>query len=77
MSYIDDHRASGFQVGDRVKVFASCRSRSSGWRNSWEREMSAMVGRTSFISHDDGFHGFRLGNGYFSYPWFVLEKINE
>ena len=77
MSYIDDHRASGFQVGDRVKVFATCRSHSGGWQNTWEREMSAMVGETSFISSDEGVCGFTLAAGYCSYPWFVLEKINE
>ena len=77
MSYIDDHRASGFQVGDIVRVFASCHSHAGGWQNSWASEMTAMIGQQSFISSDEGQHGFTLGNGYLSYPWFVLELVSR
>ena len=74
MSYIDDHRASGFQVGDRVRVFASCRSMSGGWDNTWCPEMK--IGDEGRITHDAHERGFVLNDGY-GYPWFVLEKIND
>ncbi len=76
MSYIDDHRASGFRVGDTVKVFAMCRTEAGGWNNSWPPLMNEAVGNTHQIISDDGDRGFGLETG-FSYPWFVLEKVND
>ena len=75
MSYIDDHRASGFQVGDRVRVFASCLAMSDGWDNVWTENM--VVGTESVISDDMDRHGFVLQIDGYAYPWFVLEKIND
>lgn len=75
MSYIDDHRASGFQVGDRVRVFALCQSMSGGWDNAWTEDME--VGTESVITDDTGPRGFVLQIDGYAYPWFVLEKIND
>ena len=77
MSYIDDHRASGFQVGDRVRVFAVCKSYSEGWLYIWTDGMNRRVGLEDVIESDGGGRGFLLRTACAYFPWHVLEKIND
>ena len=77
MSYIDDHRASGFQVGDRVRVFAVCKSHSEGWLYIWTDGMNRRVGLEDVIESDGGDRGFLLHTACAYFPWHVLEKIND
>lgn len=81
IKYIEQHKASGLKVGDKVKVLKSCKSYEKGWGNTWAEDMNSYVGKICTIFKDSGESGFKLerDNGEYGYcfPYFVLEKVEE
>jgi len=64
--------ASGFKVGDVVKVLRKGKHYEMGWNAEWnEGGMSDLVGLTSVIRDVNPNSGFQLSNRYW-YPFFVL-----
>jgi hypothetical protein len=81
MSYLEQHKASGFSEGDLVIVTRKSSNYENGWDNSWVNRMDDFVDRKCVITNDSGAKGFTLkyenNNNYYGYdfPWFVLEKV--
>lgn len=74
-TYQINHRASGIEVGDTVRVTRRAAAYSGGWANTWPPDMDNSVNLVYRVARDGGSQGFGLSNGY-DYPYFVLEKIN-
>ena len=83
--YIKDEEASGFKVGDKVKILRKAIDNEDGWGCSWIPEMDKAIGEIGTISKIYS----KLGQGiqidfndptlplYYAYPYFVLEKVEE
>jgi len=73
-AYLLMQKASGFKVGDSVKVLRAAGYHELGWMNCWTGAMSNNIGKTLKITYDYGVAGLSLDGGL-SYPFFVLEKV--
>ena len=80
-SYYERQKESGFKIGDRVRVIKIVEDYTDGWKNTWVPQMSKRVGKEGTIcnigSFDEGIVIEWHENEYFSYPYFVLEKIHD
>ena len=79
--YLEKHNASGFKIGDVVKITRIANDDENGWQSSWVDTMNNYVGQTLTIRRDDGIYGFKCkneaNNDDYDYPYFVLEKVVE
>lgn len=75
-AYLVTHNASGFRVGDKVRVLREAVDYEAGWRTVWAPAMDCMVGNAYSITNDSQGLGFRL-DGDFHFPWFVLELVER
>jgi len=75
--YLKAHKASGFEIGDKVKVLRSAKNGEQGWNNIWNPRMDDYVGHTFTVTADYDSVGFGLTEGPFTFPWFVLELIEK
>lgn len=78
--YVLAEKASGFKVGDRVRVVESAERCECGWQNSWTGEMTDAIGKVFTIIklNSDGGTGIVLNSKYEpGYPFFVLEKVED
>jgi len=79
--YIEKERKSGIKPGDIVRVTRRANDYDGGWLNTWEKEMSEMIGEELKVSriadHGLGISLYLEGFGIFCFPYFVLEKIGE
>lgn len=76
--YLACHKASGFKVGDYVKVTRKATSHEFGWGNGWNPYMCISVGEVLRITSDDGSEGFGLSDEHgLRYPFFVLEQVEN
>jgi len=72
--YLRGHKASGFKVGDRVRVTGTAKSSQRGWRSYWVPYMDVYVGQTLEVTADAKGMGFVLNEGD-CFPYFVLERV--
>ena len=81
MGYLDDHKKSGFKVGDTVKITRKAQSNENGWGSVWNDSMDYLVGLEVKINYDNGdTWGFQIKttNGIaWNVPWFVLERVEK
>ena len=79
--YLFNQDLSGLKAGDKVKVLRAAIDFENGWQNSWPEEaMNKYIGKIYEISDDCGYAGFGLDtkdDHYFSFPYFVLEKVEN
>ena len=75
-SYIDGHEASGFKVGDKVRVTRIAEDVEDGWGACWATGMDQTVNQVFKINMDGREDGFFLSNGFY-YPYFVLELASK
>ena len=73
--------ASGFAVGQQVKVLRAVPSRAHGWGADWTPGKNAYVGGTFTITSIDPSRGIRLirdglADGHY-FPFFVLERFQR
>lgn len=67
----------GLEIGDTVKVIAECDSYTGGWGGRWGLEFPDMkVGNVGRVTEVAGSEGIRV-DAYYSYPFFVLIKLEE
>jgi hypothetical protein len=66
MSYLEQHKASGFSEGDLVIVTRKSSNYENGWDNSWVN--SGAKGFTLKYENNNNYYGY-------DFPWFVLEKV--
>lgn len=77
MSYLKEHKASGLKVGDVVRIVRKAKSYEGNWKNTWPDAMDRYVGRTFEIYADHGLSGFYSSEWSYSFPYFVLEKVQD
>lgn len=79
MSYIENHKASGLKVGDKVRIEIPAPDYWGGWDNTWVDEMDDTVGKIGVIVEDNLKTGFMIeiedSNTSWEYPYYVLEKV--
>jgi len=76
-SYLDYSNASGFAVGDRVRITRIASSYEGGWAAPWGQAMDAMVEDTVYtIDRADSGQGFRMQGSRYTFPFFVLEHAD-
>lgn len=78
--YISGHKACGLKVGDKVKALRSFENNEGGCYIVWVGEKERLIGVECEITSDAGLDGFRLKdklNNRYSFPYFVLEKVEE
>jgi hypothetical protein len=86
--YLKAHRASGIEVGDKVRVLRSAKHYEQGWENCWDEfGMDNAVGGIFEVLSDNNGMGFMLSyrsepndlyrKTVFNFPWFVLEVIEK
>ena len=74
-SYIQGQKASGIEVGDKVRVVRAAEDYEDGWQASWNgSEME--VGKEWVVKGRQGNEGFNLHEHYV-YPYFVLEIVKK
>jgi len=80
-TYLKAHKASGFRVGNRVKIIKKASSFENGWQDIWIEEMDSCVGKTGKIKEDCGSYGFLVemddSNYYYTFPYFCLKKVSS
>lgn len=78
-SYKEAHKASGFKVGDKVRIIKRATDHEKGWISSWHPLMNQYFYKEGLITHDGGFEGFIINcdGDCWHYPFFVLEKVTE
>lgn len=64
------------KVGDRVKVLCKAESNKRGWNTYWAKYMDNYIGKTFKVIDFAGSMGVEL-DGYYSFPAFVLEKVED
>ena len=74
-TYEELQEQSGLKIGDMVVVTRKVSMHEAGWNNSWEYIMDDMVGNKSIII-DIRSCGILLEDSY-SYPYFVLKRVEE
>lgn len=74
--YVALQHMAGFNPGDKVRVVRAAGEGEGCWDNTWTDIMHAMVGKTYTIRYISGAYGVHLNTGY-SFPFFVLEKIED
>ena len=81
MGYLDDHKKSGFKVGDIVKITRKAQSDENGWSSVWNDSMNYLVGLEVEINLDNGnTWGFQIkttNGSTWNVPWFILEKVED
>ena len=80
-SYEERQAECGLKVGDKVKILRKVVDYEDGWGNSWPEDADTWVGKTGEIIGDGKGSGFKVSleeeNGYWFFPYFVLEKVEE
>ena len=82
LTYLFFQQKSGLKVGDTVKVLRKARTHELGWKNNWIDQMDSLIGKTVRVTSvkETGIHvneDFSSAVEGFSFPFFVLEKIEE
>lgn len=83
MNYKEEHKKSGFKVGDRIKVIREPDSHEMAWGYcscvEWLTEMKALIGNTYQIKEDNANSGFKVehNNNNYYLPYFLIEKVGE
>lgn len=78
--YLKGHKASGFKVGDRVRVTRIAKDYEWGWPLVWINRMDSYVNEEGIIREDidSGFDiDFGDGEEYYYFPYFVLECMGK
>lgn len=72
-------KANNIAGGDKVRIVRRAESHEDGWDNNWPARMDDDVGKVGFVVEDNGDKGIVVDteNGYWSYPYFVLEKVKD
>lgn len=71
----------GLKAGDMARVLRKVESKSNGWAGTWVSKMDIYVGKSLIVGDSPfGYWGVQLLTGgddeqYFSFPAFVLEKV--
>lgn len=76
-AYLTLHEASGFRVGDKVRVLRKAASLEAGWDNVWDKYMDRAVGDVFTIIKDGAGGGFLMNSHGGLFPWFVLELVER
>lgn len=73
--YVQQQEATGWQVGDTVRIVRAVPPRYMGWDAHWAPNMDVHVARNteSKIKQIDGVQGILVGEYW--YPWFSLEFV--
>ncbi len=78
-TYLKKHRASGFKVGDRVKI--ARKDAPKGWCDMWTVTMEAAIGLVGKIIEDCNEGGFKVAYSdtyyYYYFPYSALERVYE
>ena len=74
--YLKRHQQANL-MGKLVRVTRTARADEFGWLNSWNANMTDMVGETYRVTSDEDECGYRLGDTRFKFPYFVLEVVPE
>lgn len=81
MSYLEKHNASGFEVGDRVRILRDSYEGEDGWEDVWNVLMNDHIGGVGKIVGDQETWGFVVlcdnTDEEWNFPYFVLEKVEE
>lgn len=82
--YKEMQKASGLQVGDKVKILRKAEDNELGWNNYWTPTMTGNVGRVGTIiaTNNDSPYGLGIsikfiGGQQYSYPFYVLELVEK
>ena len=76
--YLENHKSSGFKVGDKVRLVRIPKTFELGWDCSvGEDHGREFVGQTFEIENNYDVHGFCLKGTENLFPYFVLELIEE
>lgn len=79
--YLKAHKASGIEVGDKVKMLRNPVTNEQGWDNYWGPvDYHGYVGKYYKVVSDRKEKGFgveRSDSRSFSLPWFVIEVIEK
>ena len=70
-------KITNLKVGDRVKVLRKANNYELGWCNTWNLNMDKYIGKIYIIKEFFDNSGIVLGDEYFHFPFFVLEKVEE
>lgn len=72
-------KANDIGEGDKVRIARKAEDYDGGWNNNWAKSMDGEVGKVGFVVEDNGDRGIVIDteNGHWSYPYFVLEKVEE
>jgi len=75
-AYLTLHKASGIEVGDKVRVLRKAEPGELGWnQTTWTNSMTDRVGKICNVEGDDGTYGF-ICSGW-NFPFFVLELVEK
>lgn len=80
MQLYDAHKvmakASGIQVGDKVKILRKARNNEMGWLYCWSEEMDTLIDTIHIVTEitKDGLY--RISNR-FNLPFFILEIVEK
>ena len=81
-TFLAYHNASGFAIGDNVKILRAAKSYKFGWDNTWTKGTNNCVGKIGKIvaNYNECGWGISFGGSSianFAFPDFVLEKVDE
>ena len=69
---------TGLKIGDKVKVLRKFENHELGLLIPWNPEMSATIGEVGKVNYIyANCIGVNVGEDYWSYPFMVLEKVEE
>lgn len=75
--YIKAQDAFGLKAGDKVKVLCKVENERAGWRNTWMSDMNQYIGKTITVKYIDGHYGAVCKFSGYTFPFYVLQKIDE
>ena len=72
-------KANDIGEGDKVRIVRKAEGYKDGWDNTWLDSMDDEVGKVGTVVEDSGNKGIVVDTdgGHWSYPYFVLEKVEE
>lgn len=79
-AFISFHNASGFKVGDKVKITRKANTYEMGWNGCWDSAMDACINKIGEIVGDINNHGWRVkftDVNMWDLPDFILQKVED